>query len=95
MRSLIAAIGRASLSPRVTRRGKLLQPWVAPFRERGPVLRPRVILPRLQECADALECKWTWTRNIWAEAERIHGAPLGVQIDESGPLAAVDRIYGW
>jgi hypothetical protein len=36
---------------------------------------------------------WRWTRYVWDEAERVLGRSLGIEIDEAGLPAAVERIY--
>ena len=46
--------------------------------------------PEVRRAARAL---WTWTRYVWDEAERALGGPLGVEVDETELLLAVDRIY--
>lgn len=52
-----------------------------------------VTAPRQDEVRRAARALWHWTRYVWAEAERVLGASLGIELDESGLLAAVDRIY--
>jgi hypothetical protein len=49
--------------------------------------------PTQQEVRRTGLALWTWTRYVWAEAERELGRPLGIAVDEVGLLAAVDRIY--
>jgi hypothetical protein len=51
--------------------------------------------PSRAEVRRAARALWTWTRHVWAEAERVLGEPLDISIDEAGLLAAVDRIYTW
>jgi hypothetical protein len=51
--------------------------------------------PTRDEVRRAARALWSWTRHVWAEAERAIGSPLEIAIDEAGLLAAVDRIYSW
>lgn len=46
-----------------------------------------------EENRRAAQALWTWTRYVWREAERVIGAPLEVEVDEEGMLAAIDRMY--
>ncbi len=46
-----------------------------------------------EENRRAARALWAWTRYVWREAERVIGAPLEVQVDEEGMLAAIDRMY--
>ena len=46
-----------------------------------------------EENRRAARALWVWTRYVWREAERVIGAPLEVQADEAGMLAAIDRMY--
>jgi hypothetical protein len=41
----------------------------------------------------AARALWEWTKYVWRAAERAIGAPLEVQVDEEGMLAAIDRMY--
>lgn len=41
----------------------------------------------------AARALWAWTKHVWREAERVIGAPLEVEVDEEGMLAAIDRMY--
>ncbi len=45
------------------------------------------------EVRRAARVLWMWTRYVWDEAERVLGGPLGVEVDETELLLAVDRIY--
>jgi hypothetical protein len=36
---------------------------------------------------------WAWTKYVWREAEWVIGQPLGIELDEQGLLAAIDRMY--
>ncbi|MFL5758341.1 MAG: hypothetical protein ACJ789_01305 [Thermomicrobiales bacterium] len=49
--------------------------------------------PTRDEVRRAGRALWTWTRYVWAEAERELGAPLGLEIDDAELLAAVDELY--
>lgn len=51
--------------------------------------------PTRAEVRRAARALWTWTRYVWAEAERVLGAPLGIAVDEAALLVAVEGIYGW
>jgi len=46
-----------------------------------------------EENRRAARALWAWTRYVWREAERVIGAPLEVEVDEAGMLAAIDRMY--
>lgn len=39
----------------------------------------------------AARAHWEWVKYVWREAERVIGAPLGIEIDEAGLLAVIDR----
>jgi predicted nucleotidyltransferase len=49
--------------------------------------------PTRAENRRAARALWVWTRYVWREAERVIGAPLEVEVDEEGMLAAIDRMY--
>jgi hypothetical protein len=49
--------------------------------------------PTREENRRAARALWTWTRHVWREAERVIGQPLGIELDEEGLLAAIDRMY--
>jgi hypothetical protein len=49
--------------------------------------------PTQAENRRAARAQWEWTKYVWREAERAIGAPLEVQVDEAGMLAAIDRMY--
>jgi hypothetical protein len=49
-------------------------------------------IPRRDEVRRAGRAMWTWTRYVWAEAERQLG-PLDLTIDDEELLAAVDALY--
>jgi hypothetical protein len=51
--------------------------------------------PTRDEVRRAGRALWTWTRHVWAEAERILEQAMEIRIDEAELLAAVDRIYAW
>jgi predicted nucleotidyltransferase len=36
---------------------------------------------------------WAWVKYVWREAERVIAQPLGIELDEEGMLAAIDRMY--
>ncbi len=46
-----------------------------------------------EENRRAARALWAWTKYVWCEAERVIGAPLEVEVDEAGMLAAIDRLY--
>jgi len=46
-----------------------------------------------EENRRAARALWVWTKCVWREAERVIGAPLEVEVDEAGMLAAIDRLY--
>jgi predicted nucleotidyltransferase len=46
-----------------------------------------------EENRRAARALWAWTKYVWCEAERVVGAPLQVEVDEEGMLAAIDRMY--
>jgi len=46
-----------------------------------------------EENRRAARAHWEWTKYVWREAERAIGAPLEVEVDEAGMLAAIDRMY--
>jgi predicted nucleotidyltransferase len=46
-----------------------------------------------EENRRAAQALWAWTKYVWREAERVIGAPLEVEVDEEGMLAAIDRMY--
>lgn len=41
----------------------------------------------------AARALWTWAKFVWSETERVLGRPLGLEIDEVGMWAAIDRMY--
>ena len=41
----------------------------------------------------AARALWAWTKYVWREAERVIGQGLGIELDEEGMLAAIDRMY--
>jgi hypothetical protein len=49
--------------------------------------------PVRDEVRRAARASWTWTRYVWAEAERHFGEPLGLEIDDAELQAAVDDLY--
>jgi hypothetical protein len=49
--------------------------------------------PKRDEVRRAADAFWTWTRHVWRESEVSLGQSLEIRIDESGLLAAVDRLY--
>jgi hypothetical protein len=49
--------------------------------------------PTQAENRRAARALWAWTKYVWGEAERVIGAPLEVDVDEEGMLAAIDRLY--
>jgi hypothetical protein len=46
-----------------------------------------------EENRRAARALWIWTKYVWHEAERVIGQPLGIELDEAGMLAAIDRMY--
>ena len=46
-----------------------------------------------EENRRAARALWAWTKYVWCEAEGVVGAPLEVEVDEEGMLAAIDRMY--
>jgi hypothetical protein len=48
-----------------------------------------------EEVRRAARALWVWTRHVWQESERerVLGRSLEISIEETGLLAAVDRIY--
>ena len=46
-----------------------------------------------EENRRAARALWRWTKYVWREAERVIGQPLGIELDEAGILAAIDRMY--
>jgi hypothetical protein len=53
------------------------------------------VAPERDEVRRAARALWTWTRHVWAEAERTAGAPVAIEVAEAELLSAVDRIYTW
>lgn len=49
--------------------------------------------PTQAEVRRAARELWTWTRYVWAEAERTLGQSLGITIEEPSLLAAIDALY--
>ena len=49
--------------------------------------------PTREENRRAARALWAWTQYVWREAERVIGQPLGIELDEVGLLAAIDRMY--
>jgi hypothetical protein len=49
--------------------------------------------PTREENRRAARALWTWTKLVWREVERAIGQPLGIELDEEGMLAAIDRFY--
>ena len=49
--------------------------------------------PTRAENRRAARALWVWTRYVWQEAERVIGRPLGIELDESGLLTAIDHMY--
>lgn len=49
--------------------------------------------PTREENRRAAQALWTWTKYVWHEAEHVIGQPLGIELDEVGLLAAIDRMY--
>jgi len=49
--------------------------------------------PTREENRRAARALWEWTKYIWREAERAIGAPLQLEVDQAGMLAAIDRMY--
>jgi hypothetical protein len=49
--------------------------------------------PTRAENRRAARALWVWTKHVWSEAERVIGQPLGIELDEEGMLAVIDRIY--
>lgn len=49
--------------------------------------------PTQAENRRAARAHWAWTKYVWREAERVIGQPLGIELDEEGMLAAIDRMY--
>jgi hypothetical protein len=49
--------------------------------------------PTRAENRRAARALWVWTRYVWREAERVIGQPLGIELDEAGMLAVIDRMY--
>ena len=46
------------------------------------------------EVRRAARALWSWTRHVWAEADRAAGA-LPIAIPEADLLSVVDLIYTW
>jgi hypothetical protein len=46
-----------------------------------------------EENRRAARALWDWTRFVWREAERVIGQPLGLEVDDTAVLAAIDRMY--
>jgi predicted nucleotidyltransferase len=46
-----------------------------------------------EENRRAARALWFWTKHVWREAEHVIGQPLGIELDETGMLAAIDRMY--
>jgi Nucleotidyltransferase domain len=53
------------------------------------------VAPARDEVRRAARGLWSWTRYVWAEAERATGAPIEIAVAEAELMAAVDRIYTW
>jgi hypothetical protein len=53
------------------------------------------IAPDQEEVRRAARALWDWARHVGMAAERELSASLDLEIDETGLLATVDRIYGW
>jgi hypothetical protein len=53
------------------------------------------IAPDQEEVRRAARALWDCARHVGMAAERELSASLDLEIDETGLLAAVDRIYGW
>ena len=51
--------------------------------------------PQPEEVRRASGVLWTWTKYVWAEAEREVACSLNIAVDERELLAAVERIYAW
>jgi hypothetical protein len=51
--------------------------------------------PTREEVRRAAGALWSWTRYVWAEAERVLDRPLELRLDEAALHAAADRIYTW
>ena len=49
--------------------------------------------PTREENHRAARALWVWTKYVWREAERVIGQPLGIELDEEGMLAAIERAY--
>jgi len=49
--------------------------------------------PTRAENRRAAQALWVWIQHVWREAERVIGQPLGLELDEQGMLAAIDRMY--
>ena len=49
--------------------------------------------PTREETRRAARALWTWTKHVWHETEHAIGQPLGIDLDEAGMLAAIDRMY--
>jgi len=49
--------------------------------------------PTRAENRRAAQALWVWIQHVWREAERVIGQPLGIELDEKGMLAAIDRMY--
>jgi predicted nucleotidyltransferase len=46
-----------------------------------------------EENRRAARALWAWMQHVWHEAERVIGQPLGIELDEEGLFAAIDRMY--
>jgi Nucleotidyltransferase domain len=49
--------------------------------------------PTREENRRAARALWVWTKYVRQEAERVIGQGLGIELDEEGMLAAIDRLY--
>jgi hypothetical protein len=49
--------------------------------------------PTREENRRAALAIWEWTKHVWREAERVLGAPLGIELDEAAMLAAIEQTY--